>query len=193
MLVRLALLISLACIPLISACTQTGGLPLEALPAGSVSQAGHYRLGAGDIVRVGVYLEPELTGDYPILSDGNIAYPLLGAVPASGRTVDELKTELARRLRGGLVNNPRMTVGLAGYRPFYILGEVARPGRFAYEPDLTLDGAVATAGGYNFRANQRQVILRHNGDGMARRLVRKPGERIVVEPGDIITIPRRYF
>ena len=182
---------------MVGACTQTWGLPLEAAPIISRGlgdmDMGQYRLDTDDVVRVGVYLKPELTGDYPVLSNGIIAYPLIKTVPNSGRTIGQLEQALARRLKSGLINHPRLTVGLTRHLPFHIPGEVAKPGRFTYEPELMLDAAVATAGGYNLRANQRQFVLRHNGDGTARRPIRRPGEPFVMESGDIITIPRRYF
>lgn len=185
------MLAAATCAAILGACTETAGLPLERTPP--PVQADAYRLGPGDVLRVGVYLEPDLSGDFAVQDDGTIAYPLLGAEPVAGRTLSEVRAAIAARLRGRFVGDPRVTVGVATYRPFFVLGEVGTPGRFAFEPGLTLDAAVATAGGYNFRADRRRLILQRGGGGPARRFEVAPGSRVPVQPGDVVTIPRRYF
>ena len=177
----------------LAACTETGGLPLESAAALPPTD-GIYRVAPGDVLRISTYLETDLSSEFTVLPNGRLAFPLTGELDVRGLTIEEIRALIEQRLRaGGLVRNARVAVNIAQFRPFYILGEVARPGRYAFEANMTLQSAVATAGGYTVRANSRQLILRRDGDSANRRVTIEAKEQFTVRPGDIITVPKRYF
>jgi protein involved in polysaccharide export with SLBB domain len=158
-------------------------------PAGPVDNT--YQLGAGDNVRVTVFGEAELSGEYQIAANGTLAFPLVGEVAAQGKTPQELSTDLAARLRQGFLREPRVSVAVTSYRPFYILGEVQNPGTYPYAPDLDVLSAVAVAGGFTYRANRSRVYIRRLGAPDEVRLSLR--DRVMVRPGDTIRIGERFF
>jgi polysaccharide export outer membrane protein len=179
-----------AFVVMLSACAT--GAP--AIPEGSADpmpQTTEYRLGPGDKLHVSVFNREELTGDFTVGTQGRISYPLVGEMEVSGRTVPEFTTQLTEQLRNGYVRDPIVSVEVAQYRPFYILGEVNRPGAYPYSPGMTVMGAVATAGGFSYRANSRRVF------------VQRPGETgedsypltsaTLIQPGETVRIPERLF
>lgn len=176
----------------LAACTETGGLPLETVAALPAADSG-YKIGPGDILRISTYAETELTNEFTVLPNGKLAFPLTGEVDVAGLTTEEVRALLEQRLSGGLVRNPRLAVNIAEFRPFYILGEVAKPGRYPFEPNMTLQRAVAVAGGYTVRANSRELILHRDGDSVNRRLPIEVRTQFAVRPGDVLTVPKRYF
>jgi polysaccharide biosynthesis/export protein len=128
-----------------------------------------YRLDAGDTVRVMVYGEKDLTSTYAVDLNGAITIPLIGPVPARGKTPAALAVDVSAKLRNGFIRDPSVAVEIISYRPFFILGEVAAPGQYPYVPNMTVEAAVATAGGFSPRALRDQVTLTHNdGSGAAR-------------------------
>ena len=115
-----------------------------------------YHLDAGDRLRVVVYGQEGLTNTYAIGTGGSITMPLIGAVPARGRTTAGLAAEIAAKLRKGFIREPSVAVEIEAYRPFFILGEVAAPGQYPYVPNMTVESAVAIAGGFSPRARRDQ-------------------------------------
>ena len=181
--------LSLGCM---TACTETGGLPLEA--ASALPQSDNiYRVGPGDVLRVSTYMETELTNTFTILPNGKLAFPLTGEVDVAGMTTDEIRLMLEQRLSGGMVKNPKVAVNVAEFRPIYIMGEVAKPGRYPFEANMTLRRAVAVAGGYTVRANSRELILYRDGDSVNRRVPVEVKTQFTLRPGDTLTVPKRYF
>ncbi|ATE64602.1 polysaccharide biosynthesis/export family protein [Rhizorhabdus dicambivorans] len=177
----------------LAACTETGGLPLESAAALPASD-GVYRVGPGDVLRINTYMETDLSNEFTVLPNGKLAFPLTGEVDVQGLTTEQIRALLEQRLAGGgLVRNARVAVNVVQFRPFYILGEVAKPGRYPFEANMTLQSAVAIAGGYTVRANSRQLILHRDGDSTNRRVPIEARSQFVVRPGDIITVPKRYF
>lgn len=150
-----------------------------------------YRLGPGDQLRIVVFGEQDLSGEFLVNPTGSISYPLVGEVPAHGMTVNEFATALAETLRGGYVRQPNVTVEVASYRPFFILGEVGAPGTYPYAAGLTVMNAVATAGGFTYRADIRRVYIKHP-DEAAERLYRLTSTT-PIQPGDTVRIPERRF
>ena len=120
-----------------------------------------YHLDAGDKLRVVVYGQEGLTNTYAIDAGGSITMPLIGAVPARGRTPAGLAAEIAARLRNGYIREPSVAVEIEAYRPFFILGEVAAPGQYPYVPNMSVESAVAIAGGFSPRARRDRVTLTH--------------------------------
>ena len=120
-----------------------------------------YHLDAGDKLRVVVYGQEGLTNTYAIDAGGTITMPLIGAVPARGRTPAGLAAEIAAKLRNGYIREPSVAVEIEAYRPFFILGEVAAPGQYPYVPNMTVESAVAIAGGFSPRARRDRVTVTH--------------------------------
>ena len=150
-----------------------------------------YHLDAGDKLRVVVYGQEGLTNTYAIDAAGSITMPLIGSVPARGRTPAGLTAEIGGRLRRGFIRDPSVAVEVEAYRPFFILGEVAAPGQYPYVPNMTVESAVAIAGGFSPRALRDRVTVTHtDGSGTARYVV-PPGTSI--SPGDTVLVGERWF
>jgi protein involved in polysaccharide export with SLBB domain len=150
-----------------------------------------YQLGPGDRVRITVFGETELTGEYDIATDGALTFPLVGEVSAMGLTPDQLSRAIATRLRRGYLREPRVVSSVISYRPFYILGEVNNPGTYPYAANLDVMSAVAIAGGYTYRANKRRVFIRRAGASHEEALSLR--ETVYVQPGDTVRIGERFF
>ena len=151
-----------------------------------------YRLALGDKVKVTVFNEPDVSGEFQISSAGKIALPLAGDVVAANRTVDELESAVAKKLNGRFVKNPRVAVEVLTYRPFNVVGEVKNAGQYPYRPGLTIHDAVAMAGGYTYRANTHTLYIRRQGE-KGERTVKSDVTSASVSPGDNIRVPERYF
>lgn len=180
-----------AALGMMPACTSTMPPPLSAAEMAS-SQS--YKLASGDKVRVVVYNEPNLTNEFSISSVGDIAFPLVGSISADGQTPQELSAAIAKALTdGGYQLDPKVSVEVLKYRPYYILGEVARPGQYEYVSGLTFEQAIAAAGGFSYRASSNRVVVRR-GANSPERSVQLTGERsIEVMPGDTIRVLERRF
>ena len=119
-----------------------------------------YRLGSGDKVRIIVFGEQSLSGEFLVPGgEGQISFPLVGDVKAGGLTVAELQTELETKLKDGFLKQPRVSIEVLNYRPYYILGEVSKSGEYPYINGLTVLNAVATAGGFTYRADRKNVFI----------------------------------
>lgn len=150
-----------------------------------------YRLGSGDKVRLKVYNEDTLTGEYVVDGSGSISLQLIGAVQVAGKTVPEVIDLIAGTLKnGGFMLNPSVTMEVLNYRPFYVLGEIKEPGTYAYVSDMTVLNAIALAGGYTYRAQKKKVTIVSESEPDKER-VAGPGD--IVKPGDIIRVPERFF
>jgi polysaccharide export outer membrane protein len=150
-----------------------------------------YHLDAGDRLRVVVYGQEGLTNTYAIDAGGSITMPLIGSVPARGRTPAGLATEIAGRLRNGFIRDPSVAVEIETYRPFFILGEVAAPGQYPYVPNMTAESAIAIAGGFSPRARRDRVTVTHTDASGTGRFVVPPGTPI--SPGDTVLVGERWF
>jgi polysaccharide export outer membrane protein len=155
------------------------------------SHTAPYRLDAGDKLRVVVYGQEGLTNTYAIDAGGSITMPLIGAVPARGRTPAGLAAEITAKLRNGYIREPSVAVEVETYRPFFILGEVAAPGQYPYVPNMSVESAVAIAGGFSPRAKRDAVTLTHTDNSTASRAVVPLGTPI--SPGDTILVGERWF
>jgi polysaccharide export outer membrane protein len=155
------------------------------------SAAAGYVLGPNDRVRVKVYGEPDINGDYEVDGSGHVSVPLAGRIKAAGLTTRQLERSITSALAKGIVRDPRVNVEIAAYRPYYILGEVKKSGEYPYRLGLTVMDAVASAGGFTYRANESKVYLRRSGVGIEE--VYALDAPVPVFPGDNIRIPERYF
>ena len=150
-----------------------------------------YHLDAGDRLRVVVYGQEGLTNTYSISAGGTITMPLIGPVPARGRTPQGLAADIGARLRNGYIREPSVAVEVEAYRPFFILGEVQAPGQYPYVPNMTAESAVAIAGGFSPRARKDRVTLTHTDASGASRTTVPPGTPI--SPGDTVLVGERWF
>tara|TARA_R110002096_G_scaffold353484_2_gene546745 strand:- start:446 stop:979 length:534 start_codon:yes stop_codon:yes gene_type:complete len=150
-----------------------------------------YRLGSGDRIIVTVFGQENLSGEFELDGEGRIALPLIGDVVLGQRTLREAEREIVGRLQPDYLVNPRVSIQVANYRPFYILGEVKQPGSYAFVNGMTVVQAVAIAGGYTYRARQSRVSIQRATDPERRQ--RPAGPDTVVLPGDIVNVPERYF
>lgn len=151
----------------------------------------HYILGPGDRLRVVVFGQTELSGEFSVNVDGSVSYPLVGAVPAAGSTPEALEAAIAAALVPDYMRDPQVSVEVLSYRPYFIMGEVKAPGSYPYMSGLDVHSAIAVAGGYTYRAKKKYVVLtRAQGSTKDRREV-PPGTPIL--PGDIIEVPERFF
>jgi protein involved in polysaccharide export with SLBB domain len=150
-----------------------------------------YRLAADDKIKIAVYGETPLTGEYLVGSDGRISFPLVGMVEAGGLTLAELQRKLTERLNDTYLNDAKVTVDVVEYRPFYILGEVNKAGQYPYKVGLTVRAAVATAGGFTYRANTKKIAIQHRGETTEQKTALTAD--LQVRPGDTIRVLERFF
>jgi polysaccharide export outer membrane protein len=150
-----------------------------------------YRLDAGDKLRVVVYGQEGLTNTYAVSAGGSITMPLIGTVPARGRTTAGLAAGISAKLRNGYIRDPSVAVEIESYRPFFILGEVAAPGQYPYVPNMSVESAVAIAGGFSPRARRDVVTLTHpDASGLVRAEVPLG---TALGPGDTVLVGERWF
>jgi polysaccharide export outer membrane protein len=180
-----AFLTNLAIGVLLVACASQGaGLPLlESAPGGEAN----YHLGPGDKLDVKVLGAENLSGQYNVADNGTISTPLIGEVKAAGLTRAQLEQELAQKLADGFVQNPKISVTILEYRPFYVYGEVTKPGKYDYAAGMRVLSAVSVAGGFTPRANTDYVVISRDGQD------RKAVGMTPILPDDIIKVPERYF
>ncbi len=157
--------------------------------ASSSSRINDYTLGVDDKLRLTVFGEKDLSGEFSVSSTGTISMPLIGEVQAAGKTVSQVQTDITRKLSDGYMKNPKVSLEVEGYRPFFIVGEILKPGSYNYVNGMLVINAVALAGGYTYRADKDDIRLRHAGSDVEE----KVGEDSAVQPGDVITIPERFF
>jgi polysaccharide export outer membrane protein len=159
------------------------------LPASDIGSG--YLLDSGDKLRVVVFGQDGLSNSYMVDATGNITMPLIGAVPARGIGTAELARAVAARLRNGFIREPHVAIEVEAYRPFFILGEVTFPGQYPFVPNMTVETAVAIAGGFTPRAYHFDVKLARNMGGQTYRVA--VPLTTAVRPGDTITIEERWF
>ena len=191
--VRARLAAALATVPMLAVAACGSSVPLQTGAEVAPASGNEYTLSSGDRIRVIVFGEETLTGEYVITSGGNLTFPLVGNLPAGSRTVEQLQDALAAKLADGYINNPRVSIQVVSFRPFYILGEVTRPGEYPVSTGLTLQQAVASAGGYTYRANTRRVFLKRANETQERLIDLREGTPVVVRAGDTIRIGERRF
>lgn len=183
--IRMALAALAIILPLAACSSQGAGLPL--LESSSKADDANYRLGPGDKLHIQVLGAEDITGDYAVGDNGTVSSPLIGDVKAAGSTRAELERAMERKLAQGYLKNPKVSVTVLQYRPFYIFGEVTKPGEYPYASGMRVVTAVATAGGYTYRANQEYVVVTRNGQE------RKALPNMPLLPDDVVRVPERFF
>lgn len=149
-----------------------------------------YRLGVGDKLKITVFGEDNLSGQFEVNALGAVSVPLVGEIPAAQRPIAEFRDAVARKLGDGYLKNPRVTVEVMTYRPIYVHGEVKSGGEFPFKSGLRLRDAVALAGGFTYRANQNHVVIYREGHGEFNAATMST---FAVMPGDNIRVPERFF
>jgi protein involved in polysaccharide export with SLBB domain len=150
----------------------------------------NYHLGTGDKVRIIVYGEDDMGGTFEVDGNGTISLPLIGVEKASGLSAHQLEAKITTDLANGYLNDPRVAVEITTYRPFYVLGEVNRPGQYAYENGMDAVNAVALAGGYTPHAKS-EICIRRNGSGDE--TCSDADDVTKIYPGDVVRIPENPF
>lgn len=150
-----------------------------------------YRLDSGDRLRITVFEQQSLSNTYTVDQAGYIAFPLVGQVAARGATVSQLEGVIAQKLKQGYLRDPDVTIEIDRYRSIFVMGEVGQPGQYAYVPGMTVLNAIAVAGGFSTRANQRDVDVTRKINGNI-----LTGRVPITDPilaGDTIYVRERLF
>jgi polysaccharide biosynthesis/export protein len=172
------------------------GGPLVAPPATPVAYSAFgdeapYTLDAGDRLRIVVFGQDGLTNSYAVDASGHIAMPLIGSVAALGLTTDQLSRRIADQLRQGFIREPHVAVEIEAYRPFFILGEVTQPGQYPYVANMTVETAVAIAGGFAPRAFRKTMVVSRIVNGQQVRMT--VPVTCPIRPGDTVNVQERWF
>lgn len=151
----------------------------------------NYQLGAGDKIRVTVFNEETLSGEFSVGTEGTVSMPLIGDVMARNKTPQQLATEVQTKLADGYLRDPKVSIEVSVYRPFFILGEVKSPGQYPYASGMTVMNAIATAQGFTPRAAKKVAYIRRANATNEVAMELTPSLRVF--PGDTIRLGERYF
>ena len=174
---------------LVSACSGLNSDPGDTKATGATLVELH--LAPGDKVRVTVFGEDKLSGDYQIDNGGSLSLPLAGTMRGAGLTKSELEQAITTQLKNQYLRNPKVTVDVISYRPFYVLGEVQKPGEYPFRSGLNVLSAIAIAGGATYRANSSTVLIQRSGTNAEKEFPQSP--TVLVMPGDVVRVPERFF
>jgi polysaccharide export outer membrane protein len=178
-----------ACAAPLAQASQNGGISRVDGPNSSFIE--DYRMGVGDQVRIIVFKEDTLSGQFAVNAKGKIAYPLIGDVDAAGLTTSALAGTIQAKLSDGYLRDPKVSAEVLTYRPYFILGEIKTPAQYPYVNGMTVTNAIATAGGYTPRADRKKVFIRRSGEAQEQRFLLTPDLRVF--PGDTIRLGERLF
>ena len=159
--------------------------------AGQTTTSNPLRLQSGDKIRVTVFGEEKLSGEFEIDPSGYVSLPLAGTLPAAGLTKLELERDLASKLKSNYLRDPKVTVDVATFRQIYVLGEVQKPGAYPFQSGLNVMSAMAVAGGATYRASNSRVMIQRSGEVQLKEYELDPS--VPIMPGDVIRVPERYF
>ncbi len=180
----------IALLLLVSGCFALNSDP-EAAGLAATNSMTELRLAPGDKVRVTVFGEDKLSGEYQIDNAGSLSLPLAGTIRGAGLTKPELENALTKKLQGEYLRSPKVTVEVTNFRPFYVLGEVSKPGEYPYRSGLNVLSAIAIAGGATYRASTSKVMIQRAG---ATEMTEYPqATMVLVLPGDVVRVPERFF
>jgi polysaccharide export outer membrane protein len=168
----------------------TTSMTLENSHQPANSETREYLLGPGDQIRIWVYGEKEMSMSLKIGKRGDINFPYIGRVQLSGQTTDSIEHDIETRLKAGFIRSPMVTVTMEGFRKFYLLGEVENPNGYEYEPQLTVEQAIAMAGGFTDRADRGDINIRPSGK---KEMIKKVEMTHSVYPGDVVIVEKSFF
>jgi len=163
----------------------------QVVPVAVAFEDGPYTLDSGDRLRIVVFGQDALSNNYTVDAQGQVTLPLAGAIQARGLTTAQLNSAIAGRLKSGYVRDPSVAVEIDTYRPFFVLGEVTFPGQYPYVPNMTVENAIAIAGGFTPRAAKDKVTITRKVQGEPSRFVLPL--RYPLRPGDTIEVSERWF
>ncbi|RYD68063.1 MAG: polysaccharide export protein [Sphingomonadales bacterium] len=178
-------------IVLVSGCSRPAITGDQAVERSQPIVEQEYVLGVGDKVRVIVFNEEALSGEFQVSAAGSIALPLIGEVSAVGRTTLMLSAEMQKLYAEGYLRDPKVSVEVVTYRPYFILGEVKTPGQYPFSNGLTIMNAIAAATGFTPRADKKIVFIRRSGEATEKPYALTPDLRVY--PGDTIRLAERFF
>jgi len=164
--------------------------PSPSAPAANTVIAA-YELGSGDRIRLTVYGEADLSGEFAVNGEGVVSLPLIGNVKAAGMTVSQLSESIATQFKAGYLLDPKVSIEVINFRPYYIMGEVSKTGEYPYTDGLNVINAIARAEGFTYRAQQKKVFIKHFGDVTETEVPLTTD--LLVMPGDTIRIAERHF
>ena len=164
---------------------------VQVVPVAATFEDGPYTLDSGDKLRIVVFGQDTLSNNYTVDAQGAVTLPLVGAVEARGLTTAQLGNAIATRLRSGYVRDPSVAVEIETYRPFFVLGEVTYPGQYPYVPNMTVEKAIAIAGGFTPRATRDKVTVTRKVQGVPARYALPL--RYPLRPGDTVEVSERWF
>lgn len=173
-----------------SASGATSALPVVASGAAEPASSA-LNLQAGDKVKVTVFGEDKISGEYELDPNGFVSLPLAGTVKAAGSSKVELEQLLTQKLRSNYLKDPKVTVDVVSFRPIYVLGEVQKPGEYPFKSGLNVMSAIAVAGGSTYRASNSRVLIQRFGEKSLKEYQLDPGVQVM--PGDVVRLPERYF
>lgn len=153
-------------------------------------EADNYILGPGDMIVIQVFGEDELKLETQLTDNGTINYPFLGTIKVTGMTIKQVEQHIYQGLKGDYFVDPNVFVGIVQYRPFYIHGEVKKPGGYPYQPGMTVNQAIALAGGLTERASREKIFISREGD---KNTTQSGTLTSRISAGDTITIEQRFF
>jgi polysaccharide export outer membrane protein len=188
MLRRSLLFLCLGLIGTLAACAEPALVSTSVVPR---AHATAYTLRPNDQVRIRVYNEAEVSGDYQVDDKGRLSIPLAGSIRAAGLTTTQLEHAIASRLEKGIIRDPRVAAQVVNYGPFYIRGEVKRGGEYPFRPGLTALDAVAVAGGFTYRADESKFYVRRAGASTEQAY--SANDPVEILPGDNVRIAERFF
>ncbi|MEX2449783.1 MAG: polysaccharide biosynthesis/export family protein [Rhodospirillales bacterium] len=157
-------------------------------PVAPMNETAGYQLGSGDMVQITVFGDPSLSGERQVDGTGHFAFPLIGQVKASGLKSTELETLLEKQLKD-YMRDPNVGVQVMSHRPFYIVGEIRKPGSYPYVNGITVINAIAIAGGFTYRAREGSFYIQRP----AQKAQIEAGQATPVRPGDVIIVQERHF
>ncbi|HUB85171.1 MAG TPA: polysaccharide biosynthesis/export family protein [Rhizomicrobium sp.] len=183
--------IALVCLAVSTAARAHAPYDPEAAALAMPTESDDYRLGSGDQLRVIVYGEDDLGGTFNVDGNGFVSFPLIGPMKVAGLETHDVEQEMTARLGDGYLINPRVNVQVLQYRPFYVLGEVNKPGSYPYTSNMTVLNAITDAGGYTQKAVESSVYVRRNGETKEEELPADPSTKIY--PGDVVRVDSSTF
>lgn len=183
--IKMMLCIFAVLVPALAACGGAG----PGTPAPQAADT-EYKVGPGDKLRVMVFGQPDMSGEYQVDGAGNIAFPLIGGVEAGGKSAPELETTMQDQLSQYL-REPDVSIEVLNFRPFYVVGEVREPGDYPYKDDISVMNAVAIAGGFTYRARKESFTIQRKSGGQTQEFEATPGSQVL--PGDVVIVRERFF
>ena len=159
--------------------------------AAASAENGDYVLDAGDRIRLSLYGDDSFKGEFAVSDNGTISLPLIGTQPARGMTVNAFRAAVEAKLADGYYRDPRLSAEVINYRPFYILGEVNKPGQYPYVTGMTLGQAVAIANGYTLAARKGRIAIRRAKSQEEVKISANPA--LPIGPGDTVRVLERLF